>query len=194
MERHVYWSPWEGPGLEHLHIAATRDDVVADGVISAVAGGVPFHAHYLVRADAGWRARSLTVEVSGARGRPLQLFTDGSGTWSDGGGNTLPDLDGCIDVDISATPFTNSMPIRRLDLRAGESAGVTVVHVKLPQLEVRRARQRYTCREPLGAQGGLFTYESLFGGFEADLAVDPDGLVLDYPGTFRRLSEARASA
>jgi hypothetical protein len=38
-------------------------------------------------------------------------------------------------------------------------------------------------------EGGAITYRfvSLDGGFRADLPVDPDGLVLDYPGRFRRV-------
>ena len=37
-----------------------------------------------------------------------------------------------------------------------------------------------------GDGGGLYRFESLDGGFTADLPVDPDGLVLDYPGLFKR--------
>ena len=40
-------------------------------------------------------------------------------------------------------------------------------------------------RAPTGA---LVTYEGLFRGFKADLALDADGLVMDYPETFRRLA------
>ena len=51
------------------------------------------------------------------------------------------------------------------------------------------SRQRYTCLER-DADGGLYRYEDrgTFRGFTADLPVDADGLVLDYPGIFRRLS------
>ena len=35
--------------------------------------------------------------------------------------------------------------------------------------------------------GGLYRFESLSSGFRADIPVDGDGLVLDYPGVFRRV-------
>jgi hypothetical protein len=44
--------------------------------------------------------------------------------------------------------------------------------------------QRYTCPK----EGELYRYESLESDFMADLRVDADGLVLDYPGLFRRTS------
>ena len=45
----------------------------------------------------------------------------------------------------------------------------------------RPAAQRYTC---LG--GERYRYEGLFRHFSTGLEVDPDGLVIDYPGYFRR--------
>jgi hypothetical protein len=39
----------------------------------------------------------------------LELESDGLGRWSNDSG-TIPELDGAIDIDISATPFTNTCP------------------------------------------------------------------------------------
>ena len=44
----------------------------------------------------------------------------------------------------------------------------------------------HTCLEKSDG-GGLYRFLSLDGGFTADLLVDADGLVLDYPGLFRRV-------
>ena len=46
--------------------------------------------------------------------------------------------------------------------------------------------QRYTRLEQ-NSGDTLYKYESLDGGFTANLPVDADGLVLDYPGLFRRV-------
>ena len=53
-------------------------------------------------------------------------------------------------------------------------------------MEVTPVRQRYTCLEAR-PDGGLYRYEGFSTGFVADLPVDADGLVLDYPGVFRRV-------
>ena len=116
-----------------------------------------------------------------------RLRADGEGNWREHEGESLSELAGCLDIDISATPFTNTLAVRRLDLQAGENAGLSVAHIKIPDLTLRPVSQRYTCnwRAPTGA---LVTYEGLFRGFKADLALDADGLVMDYPETFRRLA------
>ncbi len=89
-------------------------------------------------------------------------------------------------MDISTTPFTNTLPIRRLDLDPGESQEIRVAYVDVPGMAVRPERQRYACLER-HTGGGVYRYESLDGNrFTADLTVDADGLVLDYPGLFLR--------
>jgi hypothetical protein len=66
-----------------------------------------------------------------------------------------------------------------------ESAEVSIVYVEGAELQAWPEPQRYTCLEK-GDRGGLYRFLSLDGGFTADLLVDADGLVLDYPGLFRR--------
>jgi hypothetical protein len=114
------------------------------------------------------------------------LLADGEGHWKRASGEPLPELDGCIDVDISATPFTNTLPIRRLGLKPGESEELTVVYVRVPELLIGPERQCYGCLEAQ-ADGGLYRFEALPSGFIADLPVDAGGLMLDYPGLFRRV-------
>ncbi len=53
-------------------------------------------------------------------------------------------------------------------------------------MELMTDRQRYTCLE-LNADGGLYKYEGLESDFIAELPVDSDGLVIDYPGLFKRI-------
>jgi hypothetical protein len=113
-------------------------------------------------------------------------MSDGEGRWATDAGERLEHLGGCLDVDISATPFTNTLPIRRLGMKEGESAEVVVVYVALPEIEIRTARQRYTCLRRR-TEGDLYRYESLSSDFTAELPVDSDGLVADYPGVFRRV-------
>src|SRR5215203_6431025 len=72
---------------------------------------------------------------------------DGEGHWKRRGGEPMPDLDGCIDVDISATPFTNTLPIRRLGFEPGQSEELTVAYIRVPELLIGPERQRYGCLE-----------------------------------------------
>ena len=111
------------------------------------------------------------------------LTADGAGHWRDGAGAPRPELDGAIDVDLPMTPFTNTLPIRRLNLRAGESADLRVVYIVMPAGSITVNPQRYVCLEPRRR----YRYESLDSDFVQEIEVDADGLVTTYPDLFRRV-------
>jgi uncharacterized protein len=185
VEREVMWTPWEGPGLEHLRLVTSEGGVVANGLVIGLEAGRPFRIGYEIRCDERWWVRELRVAAPDSDLPVLELLTNGEGSWKGRSGEPLPEFDGCIDVDISATPFTNTLPIRRLGLEPGESEELTVTYIRVPELLVGAERQRYSCLEA-GANGGLYRFEALPSGFTAELPADSDGLVLDYPGLFRR--------
>ena len=62
---------------------------------------------------------------------------------------------------------------------------ISVVFIGVGEMRVWVERQRYT-RLGSHPDGGLYRFEALDGEFTATLPVDADGLVLDYPGLFRR--------
>ena len=172
--------PW--PGTEHLVIRTTPAGVVAEGRVVSV-DSRPIELRYLIECDLDWAVRSLDVDEI-ASGTSFAFRSDGAGRWRDGAGNDLPELEGCVDVDIAATPFTNSLPIRRLPWQVGQSRDLRMVWLLVPELTVRPADQRYTCLEKR-RDGATFRYAS--GDFHVDLPVDADGYVLDYPGFWRRI-------
>jgi uncharacterized protein len=189
MERHVMWAPLEKPGLEHLHLIQNDELIIADSVILGLNGQVPFRIQYQISCDSLWSLRNVQLKLLSRSPRDLNLSTDGKGTWTNGMGEVIPSLNRCLDIDISATPFTNTLPIRRLALKPGMSTTLKIVYIAVPQLQVTGVEQRYTCLEAT-PDGGLYRYESLNNGvteFTAELPVDSDGLVIDYPGLFRRV-------
>lgn len=186
MRREAMWSAWDAPGLEHLRLAMHNDGVVADGIVLGLTEGRPFRVAYEVRCDVGWRVRTVGVGVPGSEQPGVNVRSDGEGNWTTLDGRALPELRGCIDVDISVTPFTNTLPIRRLGLAPMESAEVSVAYFEGTELQAWPEPQRYTCLEKSDG-GGLYRYLSLEGEFTVDLPVDADGLVLDYPGLFKRV-------
>jgi hypothetical protein len=185
MIREMMWSAWDGRGLGHLRLAVRESGVVADGLVLGVAEGRLFRLAYDIRCDAYWRVRAARVGVPGDPPK-VELLSDGKGNWTRPDGRAVTYFKGCEYVDISETPFTNTLPIRRLGLAPGESADIFVAYFDGTELQPWPEPQRYTCLEK-GGGGGLYRFESLDGGFTADLPVDSDDLVLDYPGLFRRI-------
>ncbi|HLX38139.1 MAG TPA: putative glycolipid-binding domain-containing protein [Candidatus Binataceae bacterium] len=177
------WQDWSGEGLEHLVLRQTASEVVAESSIIARLDGHPMALNYRIECDPSWRVRKVEVAAVGDE-RRIQLASDGRGNWRDGSGIAQPQFAGAIDVDISATPFTNTLPIRRLKLTQGASAEILVVYILLPAFEVMTDRQRYTA---LDAEGRRYRYESVDSDFTRDIDVEEHGLVVVYPGLFRRL-------
>lgn len=175
------WQDLQGNSIEHLVLNETGDGINAGSVIISKDDGNPYAARYQIICDNEWRVRSVGVELLG-EDRNIRLTGDGSGGWSGQSGD-LTQLRGAIDVDITATPFTNTLPIRRLGLGKEQSAESLTVYIHLPELRITTDPQRYACLEP----GGLYRFESLDGDFVRDIEVDADGLVTDYSGLFRRI-------
>lgn len=176
--RTARWSAWDGSGLEVVRLEVGAHGVRAAGEIAAEPGERPW-AQYAVACDASWR--TLDVRVLLMDGRSLVLGSDGAGTWTRDG-KPMPDLAGAVDVDLSGTPLTNTLPIRRLGLGLGDRARIGCAYVDLPSLAVRLDPQRYT-----RLAGHRYHVESPASGFARDIDVDDDGLVVSYPGLFRRV-------
>lgn len=194
-ERVICWTPWSGPGMEMLRFRrghAGDAPYIANGIVLGLSDAGPYRLNYKIKMESNFQTRKVMLEVNGIDGNYSRMLrTDGIGHWRDDTGAMLAELNGCLDVDIQATPFTNLLPIRRLKQKAGQQNEIGVVYVEVPSLIVSKARQRYTCVEPLrpGAAGeaGKYLYEGPIGDFKAELPVESDGLVLDYPGLFRRV-------
>jgi hypothetical protein len=132
----VLWAAWEGRGFEHLALRQEAGAVRADSLIIAVDDdGRPFRARYAVECDGGWAIRRARVEVLEEPGRVLEVRVDGRGRWTDAATGAVPALDGCVDIDIYPSPFTNTLPIRRLtDAVVGRPVALDVAWVVLPEL------------------------------------------------------------
>lgn len=176
------WRDWAGEGLQHLVLTQGPDAIVAEAVVVGEEEGERFGARFRIACDAAWHTRRVEVDMAGST-RRIDLHGDGAGHWHDGAGQILPELDGAIDVDLPLTPFTNTLPIHRLNLRAGQSADLRVVYIVLPVFTVTVDPQRYVCLEPLRR----YRYESLDSDFKREIEVDADGLVVTYPGLYRRV-------
>ncbi|WP_137286525.1 putative glycolipid-binding domain-containing protein [Halorussus salinisoli] len=183
MERQVAWESADGVGTEQLTVSF-EDGVAADAVTVGVRDD-PFSVAYHVRCDEFDRVRSVRAERLDGTDE-IELEHDGEGNWTDGSDEPVSALTDCLDVDVSVTPFTNTIPIRRLEFEVGESHALKVAYLDALRMTVRSVDQRYTCLRSLDDDGGRFRYENVESGFTAELPVDSDGVVLDYPGIFRR--------
>lgn len=182
------WMALQWQGLEHVIASYGSAGFRADSWLILADEAGPARVSYQLSCDTQWQVTALAIRVTDASSdRRLALRRAPAGHWQADGDRLLPDLHGCTDVDINRSPLTNTLPIRRLSI--GAPRDIDVVYVSVPELTVRPVRQRYTL---LSADRPVYRYES--GSFSADLPVDDDGIVIDYPGLWRRIMPGHEGA
>lgn len=197
----LFWERVDVSGVEQA-LVDTRAGLHARGTAVAV-DPIAYTCRYELRTDPRWVTAHLDVTAEGAGWRRSIRLELAAGRWrattaeqgnldavlaaAGHAGAGLPGIEepdllyGAFDVDLGGSPLTNTLPIRRLELlkaETGVSHRLNVAWVLLPSLEVVQADQIYT---PLGDHRVRYANET----FSADLTLDDDGFVTDYPGLAR---------
>lgn len=140
-----------------------------------------YKVEYVIETNVHWETILIVISSQVNDKRSVHRYdSDGKGNWKKDG-MVATEFRGCVDVDIPLTPFTNTLPIRRLGLGVHESAEIMVMYLDILQNDFKPVRQRYERRS-----GTEYTYQNVPNDFEAIITVDLDGLVVDYPQLFTR--------
>ncbi|MBS7530220.1 putative glycolipid-binding domain-containing protein [Hazenella sp. IB182353] len=184
MTKKVIWKSASGQTIESLSLTEHPDHILIESIIIGVEEDKPLYIHYQIHLNKDWQV--LECKVRSEQETLFHLQSNGNGSWTDGHGQPLPHLSECIDIDLSCTPFTNTLPIRRLNLYPHQSADIQVVYIDVISGQIVPAKQQY---HHLGAQNCPITYAylSYTSGFSSEIIVDQSGLVVDYPQLYIRL-------
>lgn len=170
------WRRVDEPGLELMALSREASRLhVQSALIHA--GAEDFGIRYHWELDPAWRTRTLRIERTDAIEKSLLIERIGDTSWRIDG-EDRPDLAGCHEVDLSATPFCNSLAIRRLGEAGGE---LLALFVDAPALTCQPSRQRY---EPLGPRAWSYVDKGVSAGFTARLDLDDEGFVEKYEHLF----------
>jgi uncharacterized protein len=187
LRRSLIWRAFGGLSFEHFEfVQPAPDHVHFNGTVISVQDGAPSRSFYFLEVNGQWQTKHVRV---GHENAMLELIVR-DGCWfmvthdhrtRSVSEQELPDLTGCIDVDLGLTPATNTLPIRRLNLEIGEAATLTAAWVKFPSLEVLPLEQRYERLSELS-----YRYSS--NTFQAVLEVDELGLVTRYEDGWEQIA------
>lgn len=200
--RTLHWAGIDDPGRRDSAVVSFRESELA---ASGTSTCDDYCVTWSLSTSPGWVTRRLEVKVTGQGwSRSLELVRSIDGRWdshaSISGSVDLPapgiedprSLDNAQDCDLGLCPLTNTMPILRLDLLNNsappDETRLTMAWVEVPSLRVLASEQVYSQVSPYRDERGsaIVLYSSDSGGFTAEITVDSDGVVLDYPGLARR--------
>jgi hypothetical protein len=168
------WSNPDGSHTSSIDLAWENEGWTANGTLGEDS------AQFVIRMSALWVVQQFIL-FRDLEEPDLWLATDGHGRWGEMNGAHRTELDGCIDIDLKSTPFTNVIPIRRLPLHVGHSASQSVITVDIETLGVTVVPQVYSRLDT-----HTWSYISLTTGEQVEVSVDQFGFVLDEPGSFVR--------
>lgn len=169
------WRTWDHDHLETLTLRWENEGWTATGEVGREA------VTYVLRVSATWQVRQFLL-FRDLDEPDLWLGADGTGRWGEMNGAHRHDLAGCTDIDLAITPFTSSVPIRRLALAVGDSAVVTSALIDVDTLgavPVETRFERLTSRR--------FRRTDVATDTSTEFDVDEYGLIHDEPDAFRRL-------
>jgi hypothetical protein len=109
----------------------------------------------------------------------VEIAVDAARIWRLNG-QPCPDVQGCDDIDLSFSPATNLLPIRRTRLDIGARLAVRAAWLRFPDPRLEALEQTY---ERLAES--RYRYESAHGGFVALLETNAAGFVTQYPGLWQ---------
>ena len=183
LERAIVWRNLLTGGTEYFELRRNgRCHILRGKVTSILEPAQPLFVSYEITCDEEWRTRSAKIlQVSAGEQRELIIEVAGA-DWTVNG-KPVPELHGYIDIDLSASPSTNTLPLRRLQMKRGESQPVTAAWVRFPSLEIATLRQTYKRLDDT-----RYFYESATG-FTAEIRVDACSVVFDYPGVWTRVAQ-----
>ncbi|WP_084467840.1 putative glycolipid-binding domain-containing protein [Actinokineospora inagensis] len=188
----VTWQGTAPTSLESVRLLLGDGRVRASGRLIVAAdpssGGEPYSASYEASLDKGEESVRLLLRTTTAeQERQISLSRAEDGTWLvDHGQNSTRDtFGGSVTVHVAGALTFTTLPVRRLGLhRTPGEFEIPVVHVSLPDLRVRLASQTYRTVS-VDERGAVIAFSQ--GEFSTELTVDPEGVVVDFPGVATRV-------
>ncbi len=136
---------------------------------------------YMVDCDNQWRTRSGLVQGwVGKHSIEIQITRSPDGLWIFDG-LIVPNLKGCVDLDLGFTPATNLFQLRRIALEIGQAADVAVAWLDAPAGALNVLHQRYERRTVKD-----YWYEAPRFDYFALLQVDEAGFIEKYPNLWEK--------
>ena len=179
MQTNIIWTGKQHHSVENCILTTTK---AANEIISTVIGDrekLIFKIDYNIRTNEHWQ--TTFVHIRAQFDDLIETITlekiDEKHLLN---GKCCLELNDIIDIDISVTPCTNSLPINRLQLKDGEQQIIDVIYFDIFERTIKPVKQVYK-----RLTSAHYIFENYDKTFKANILVDEQGLVVDYEELFK---------
>ncbi|MBB6331382.1 hypothetical protein HNP24_002332 [Chryseobacterium sediminis] len=177
---------WQGilyQSLEYFHLQPDDEGYTVESKILGYHEGKIYAVNYRICTDKDWIVQDFLVESE--VNRVVKTFAGKrSGNQWEINNTVHPEFNNFKFIDISLTPFTNTLPINNLKLSENSSQKIDVIYIDVLNQHVRPVQQQYT-----RTASHKYLYENIENDFKAEISVDEMGLVTSYPELFEKIAE-----
>jgi uncharacterized protein len=172
----IIWRRLDLPGHEAVRLLFQDSFWHLNGTAVFSYNQQPCKLDYGIICNSQWRTVSGAVRGWVGNNRvETEITVDVDQNWRLDG-KEIPEVGGCIDIDLNFSPSTNLLPIRRLNLNVGEEATVRAAWLRFPRFNLEPLEQLY---RRIGHT--TYHYESAGGRFITDITVNDSGFPTLYP-------------
>ncbi|WP_316851620.1 putative glycolipid-binding domain-containing protein [Pedobacter agri] len=175
---------WKGiyyNALEYFQLSETPHNFTVKSRIIGTFEDKFYGVDYSLVITKYWTLTSFEIEFEVNDNKKRIVGEKNNSDWSING-ETKPLLRNFDFIDISLTPFTNTLPINHLHFSAHQKKTIEVMYVDILKGSIEAVKQKYSKNSDLN-----YHYENIPKDFEADLDVDDSGFVNLYPTLFERI-------
>ena len=182
---------WTGKLYHSTENCILTKTIAGNEIISTIVGDYKdwiYKIDYHITTNENWETTFVNIRTRFDSLAELITLEKKDGKWFLNGKHNK-ELDKIFDVDISLTPFTNTLPINRLKLKDKERQVIEVLYFDIFEKKTKSVKQVYTRLSSLE-----YVYENYDNSFTANIIIDDQGLVVDYPGLFEMTTKHESNS
>jgi hypothetical protein len=178
MQTNIIWTGKLYHSIENCLLTKTpAGNEIASTIIGDYENQI-YKVEYHIRTNENWETIFVSLRTQVDNSIEIVKLEKKDGSWllNDRHSDELKDI---FDIDISLTPFTNTLPINRLQLKDNERQVIEVLYFDILEKKIKPVKQIYT-----RLATDHYIYENYDKSFKADIKIDGQGLVTEYPELF----------
>lgn len=177
---------WKGiyyQSLEYFNLLSNDKNYTVESKIIGCHEDKIYNVEYKIHTDKNWIVQNFLIESEVNTIKRTSSGKRNQGQWEIN--NVInPEFNNFKFIDISLTPFTNTLPVNNLKLSENSSQKIDVLYIDVLNHHIRPVQQQYT-----RTSVNKYLYENLENDFKAEISIDETGLVTVYPKLFEKIAE-----